>query len=699
MFIRMCMMRKCVAIMQLFTIAIGSFLVFAMEPLVGRTLLAAFGGIAAVWVTCLVAFQILLVFGYFYAHASFSKPSKAKLSVHIALLIVAAAWCAFVARYDTALAALAMFGKLPAIKTLIAVLLVCGIPFVVLSANSSLVQVLAGGDYRLYAVGNLGSLLGLIVYPLFIEPKLSLESQWIGLAAGMAIYALAVGVLTAFGKTTAPETDRAITSSNAHIGRFSPLAWFALSAASCFLLNAVTAHLTGNVAPIPLLWAGLLAIYLLSYIIGFSTVGAKGEAVFAVIGGFFCLACCMIFRNNGGSSEDVFIHNLEIAGGALFFGATAIHARLYNLRPGAESLTGYYLLIAIGGAFGGLLSGILCPIFASYVIEYPIGLAIALAVCLWVVYDGLKAYHNKFADIFKYDPSPLHFVVAFAIVALIMFFAMCVPERGVLARGRSFYGVWRIKEEIVTNDLGKKFDVYEFFHGGTMHGLEPKDAHYRGEPTAYFGKLAGGLSFTTHPEYNIRGLRSGVIGLGIGVLDWYERPQDAIDFFEICPEVIKVAKSDKYFDFVANHKGSGQIICGDARTILEEQRNDNAPKYDVLVVDAYSGDSIPYHLITKEAFHLYQDRIADGGTLALHISNWNIDLFPIVKAAAKDLGLSAAIIAGPDGNFTIYSNWAFLSKEPLTFPKEVPHLDMSTVRDVELPCDRKGSLIDFVKWK
>jgi hypothetical protein len=275
---------------------------------------------------------------------------------------------------------------------------------------------------------------------------------------------------------------------------------------------------------------------------------------------------------------------------------------------------------------------------------------------------------------------------------------MCVPERGLLARGRSFYGAWRVKKETVTNNLGRRFGVYEFFHDGTLHGLEPVDGPHRGEPTAYFGPDAGGLAFTTHPEYGARGLRSGVIGLGIGVLACYAREQDTMDFFEICPEVIKVATGSMHFDFWANRKGGGTVVRGDARAILERQRRDGAPKYDVLVVDAYSGDSIPYHLVTKEAFRLYADRIADGGTLALHITNWNVDLFPIAKAAAKELDMEIAVVAGRPGNFAMYSNWAFLSTRPLDMPKDTPRLDMASVRDVALPSDRKGSLIGFLKW-
>ena len=159
-----------------------------------------------------------------------------------------------------------------------------------------------------------------------------------------------------------------------------------------------------------------------------------------------------------------------------------------------------------------------------------------------------------------------------------------------------------------------------------------------------------------------------------------------------------MANQGKWFDFVPNHKGKGHIIEGDAKAILERQRDENAPKYDVLIVDAYSGDSIPYHLVTKEAFQLYRDRLADGGSLVLHITNWHVDLFPVAKAAAKDLGMNISIIAGSAGNLTTASNWALLSKEQLVIPDNVPHLDMSLVRDVELPTDKKGSLIGFLKF-
>lgn len=688
-------------ILQIVSIATGSFLAFAMEPLVGRTLLAAFGGIAAVWVTCLVAFQVLLVGGYFYAHASFARPTRGRLMTHVAVLMAAAVWCVFVSGHDEELMAVSSFAGMPAIKTLIAVFLVAGLPFVVLSANSSLVQVLAGGDYRLYAVGNIGSLLGLAAYPFLLEPYMSLEMQWILLGVGIVAYALLIGVLSLLKRDIsgmATPSEHVEDGACARGGEAGWLLWFSLSAASCFLLNAVTAHLTGNVAPIPLLWAGLLAIYLISYIIGFSAVGSRLEALWAVIAAAGCIGCGIVFRM-GNDAQGIFLRNLCVAGGTLLFGATAIHARLYNLRPRAKKLTGYYLAIALGGAAGGIASGIACPAFSTFIVEYPAALVATFGVSLWVIRDGLVQLGKIDKSVASLAENKRLFKGLFVAAAVYLGFVMCAPESGLLARGRSFYGTWRVKQETVTNSFGKRFGVYEFFHNGTIHGLEAIDPLYRDGPTAYFGEKAGGLSFTTHPAYGVRGLRSGVIGLGVGILAWYEREQDEMDFFEICPEVIKVATSSRHFDFWTAKKGKGEIVCGDARKILERQHAEGAPKYDVLVVDAYSGDSIPYHLITSEALKLYCDRLEESGTLALHITNWNIDLFPIVKAAAKELGMNAEIIACNGGNFTIYSTWAFLSRKPLAFPDGVPRLDMASVREVELPHDRKGSLIDYIKWK
>lgn len=682
---------------EILAIALGSFIAFAMEPLVGRALLAAFGGTAAVWVTCLVAFQILLVVGYFYAHW-LGGGGRGRLVAHLAVIAVGALWCFGVGLFGDEVKAISGLSLAPALKTLLGVVVICALPFVVLSANSSLVQVLAGGNYRLYAVSNIGSLLGLAAYPFLIEPLLSLDAQWFSVGGGMLVYGVMLAALIVTGAGRERGEDAGAQGTRHEAQGTSALVWFGLSAAGVAVLNAVTAHMTGNVAPIPLLWAMLLAVYLLTFIIGFSGFGEKALPLWDVLALASAIACVWAYRSSE-ASQILFLNNAIAAGALLLFGCTAIHSRLYALRPHGEALTKYYLLISLGGAFGGLLSGFFMPLVSTWIIEYPIAIIVVVLAVVFVRAPQPKWMAPLVKELEQYRDYDGKIRIGIAVVlAAAVWLVICAPRHGTLAQGRSFYGAWKVTEQIRFNNLGWKFHTYEFVHSGTIHGIESADGNHRDEPTAYFGRDAGGLSFTTHPAWEKRGIRAGIIGLGVGTLAWYERPQDTFDFFEICPEVISVAKQGKWFDFVPNHKGKGQIIEGDAKAILQRQRDENAPKYDVLIVDAYSGDSIPYHLVTKEAFQLYRDRLADGGSLVLHITNWHVDLFPVAKAAAKNLGMNISIIAGSAGNLTTASNWALLSKEQLIIPDNVPHLDMSLVRDVELPTDKKGSLIGFLKF-
>ena len=685
------------------TIFLGSFLSFGVQPLVGRTLLPTFGGMASVWVTCLAAFQVLLLAGYWYAHllGDAGRQGVARrrklLAVHVVALVLGAGWIAGVAMWHREMVGWAGGTGLPALGALAAVAVLVGVPYLLLSANASTVQVLAGGDYRLYAVSNAGSFAGLLAYPLAFELFLSVQAQWLLLAGMTVVYA---GMLWALGgggrgATALPDDGgRGATAlpGETSVRRPCPVLWLVLPAAGCFLLNAVTAHLTSNVAPVPLMWVVLLGLYLVSYVVGFSARGERLLPLWLALGYASVMAAAWAIAV-GHDSVVRFRWNIAILPACLFFCCTALHAWLCRTRPDAGKLTRYNLCLAVGGAVGGVASSVAAPLMTSWPVEYPVALVMAAGLCV----VGMRREGGRI--IWEDWPRWWPWVAACAVVAMVA--VREVQERqGVLAEGRSFYGAWRVGKDTVTNQYGKKYEMYTFKHGGTMHGYEPVNVLYReGDGTSYYGpKTAGMLFEMARGGDTNRTLGAGIIGLGIGTMACYGRHGDRIRFYEICPQVADVAKNGPWFDFMRKSAAEVEVVLGDARKSLESERAAGEPRYDVLTVDAYSGDSIPMHLVTREAFDLYAARLKPGGILALHISNWNIDLLPVVKAAARHLEREIDVVATQGEVFTLPATWAFISEKKLAFPEGTYRLNMWQVRDAELPSDAKGSLLPFVNW-
>ena len=691
-----------------FTIFLGSFLSFGIQPLVGRTLLPAFGGMASVWVTCLAAFQVLLLAGYFYAHllAGGDKDCtpagriRSGLRWHLALLTVATGWLLAVAIWHKPLAEWAGTVATPALGALAAVMMLVAAPYLLLSANASLVQSIAGGNYRLYAVSNAGSFIGLLAYPIVFELYLSVQAQWLLLAGLTATYACLLWGCIAFRvgefrygfpdakhrkEECGPQPSMADSPRTTVDNRHGPLLWLVLPATGCFLLNAATAHLTSNVAPIPLMWVILLGLYLASYIVGFSTWGEKLLPIWLPLGYASALLAEWAIAV-GHDSVIRFRWNVILVPFCLFACCTALHAWLCRIRPGAERLTLYNLHIAVGGAIGGTIAGVAAPLVFRWPLEYPVALVAAAGLCAAGACRGRR---------------PL-LCVGLVIVALTTALQREKQERlGILSEGRSFYGAWRVGRDTVTNQHGKQYEMYTFKHGGTTHGFEPVKEFYReGSGTAYYGPETAGMMFDlARGGKTNHAIHVGIVGLGIGTMACYGKPGDSIRFYEICPQVVDLTKNGPWFDFLKKSAADVEVSIGDARKSLENERAEEAAQYDLLVIDAYSGDSIPMHLITREAFDLYAGRVKPGGILALHISNWNIDLLPIVKAAAKHLGRNVTVTATQGGVFTLPATWAFICEKEPSFPEGTYRLNLDEVREAELPTDAKGSLLPFVNWR
>lgn len=678
--------------LSILTIFLGSMLLFGVQPMVGRTLLPFFGGTSAVWVVCLCTFQVLLLGGYFYAHRL--SASGRSLKVHLALLAISACWAFAVASLRGGLDGL-VAGLHPALGVMLFLTLVIGLPYLALSANSSLVQSLASGGerdvYWLYAVSNAGSLVGLFLYPFILEPFVSVGTQWRLLGLGIALYAILLFKLTQGTKHQAQSTKHQGELSTLNSKLSTSFLWLLLPAISCAVLNAVTAHLTLDVIALPLLWCLLLALFLLSYVIGFSSLGGRLATVWDALAVVSAGILAVTVNETGASG---FTLHLVGGGGLVLFGCTALHVRLYAARPGARELTRYYLFGAVGGAVGGILTSLVAPLVFTSILEFPLSVLAAL-----LVISALRPWRRWRTQL----AFPLG---ALAVVTAFVWLGHLESEKHLektIHRDRGFFGTLCVDSSKAI--AGKtEGEMHLFTHGSTLQGSQFLAPGYGLKPTVYYTPHGGGLAILRHPKYR-RGepMRVGIIGMGMGISCAYGRSNDVYRCWEISPEVADIATNRAYFTYIADCPAKVDVVMGDARLMLEKERAENAPKYDVIQIDAFSGDSVPYHLSTKEAFQLYFDRLAPGGFLSVHISNWHIDLVPMIKAVSHEFDAPALVYAPshPDlAGGESKSIWGLILKEVprgFSLPPGVKHLDMRPIRDWPLPSDDKGSLISLLR--
>lgn len=681
---------------------IGSFLLFGIQPMLGGTLLPAFGGSAAVWTVCLASYQMLLFIGYFYAHLIAKRTLKTQRRMHLLLLGLATLWTLGFVFLQPTLNNYINAEHLPALKVVFCVLVIIGLPYVLLSSGSTLIQVWLSksrtgtndGVYKLYAVSNLGSFAGLFAYPLLFEPLISLQTQWISFTIMLAGYTALLACSRSSGTTASPDAKEVTVEQAESLPQLSHrILWFFLPASSVFLLNALTAHITLDIMPLPLLWAALLALFLLSYVVGFSGMHSRWFTPLPFVTVGFAILSALMSKQFG---ADSFIWNLSSTLGLCFFGPLFLHHWLYQLRPHTSHLTLYYLGNASGGAIGGLCASLLAPQIFKTVAEYPIAL-ILLGIAL-VFYAAPRLPHQR-----KFALAVLAASVA-CLIASIWIWLPQKASRPVVWRDRGFYGTLAVTEIPAKYGTESGY-IREFIHGNTtVHGIQATIPSKRRMPTSYFTSSAGGVAILQHPKHKQRQpMRVAVAGLGVGVLFAYSHEGDFYRGYEISPEVLNVATNPTLFSFLADSPATNDIVFGDARKALEAERSAKEPKYDVIYVDAFSGDNLPRHLSTQEAFKLYFDRLSPNGILAVNISNRYMDLTPLIKAVGKTFDCPVLAISQPNDflNLQLASNWAFFIKNPpsdFQIPAGAKILDFNQVRDFSLPTDERGSFIGLIRW-
>jgi hypothetical protein len=600
------------------TIFLSSFLLFLVQPLIARLILPWFGGSAAVWTTCMLFFQTVLLAGYAYAHFLHAKvPGRRQAIVHTVLLAVAIALLP-IAPGD---AWKPTGGEEPVSRILLLLCVSVGLPYLLLASTSPLLQAWyvrahpQGNPYRLFAISNLASLGALVGYPFVVEPVFTAREQVVGwslLFAGFAVLCAAVAWLTP------PDASRH-TSFAQEKSKSPYLMWLGLSATGSALLLAVTNHLTQNVASVPLLWLAPLTIYLLSFILTFEGQGwYRPRAIWPVVLVALGVMTWMLV-------DDRYHYDLAVQLGVflpgLLIGCFFCHGELYRLRPAAERLTGFYLIVSAGGALGGLLVAVVAPlVFDGY---YELGAALV----------GLAALAAaRFANV--------NLVARIAALAVLMgvgagaIYDGFTDQKDVRSASRSFYGVLRVKEY---GEPGDESYLRRLVHGTIMHGEQHLHEKFRRQPTTYYEPTSGvGAAIASRQD---KPMRVGVIGLGTGTIAAYGRAGDFFKFYEIDANVVRIARSD--FTYLSDSPAKVEVALGDARLTLERE----APqRFDVLAVDAFSSDAIPVHLITREALAVYLKHTGEDGIVAFHVSNRFLDLVPVVARIAKENGAHAVLV-------------------------------------------------------
>ncbi|MFZ5443011.1 MAG: fused MFS/spermidine synthase [Myxococcota bacterium] len=662
------------------TVVLSAFLLFLVQPLVGKIVLPWFGGAPAVWTTCLLFFQVVLLGGYAWSHLVVRRLRGAwQRRAHLALLSAAAVTLVGSAIvWGAPLVPPAAWrpsgSEAPTAHLLLLLTASVGLPYFALSSTGPLLQawvaqkVPALTAMRLYAASNVGSLVGLLAFPVLLEPLWPLRTLAWGWAAGFLVFAAACASL-AWSAPEVPRDEARETKLEASL----VARWIALAGLPSALLLATTNHLTQDVAPIPFLWVLPLVLYLLSFVVTFDSERWYRRA--------WALPALLVF---GGSVAVLLLYPTEpsarvaIVGylGFLAVGCVTAHGELVRLRPGAEHLTAFYLAVSVGGALGGLLVAIVAPRVLRDFYELPIS---AAALLCWVAIEVARSGAS---------PRLARVLLPGAAVLAVLFgWSIATRGTGVLDRRRDFFGVLRVEQEKEGRVL---------MHGRVMHGAQFSDEGRRRLATTYFAPHSGIgrlLSSRAAP------VKVGIIGLGVGTLAAWAKPGDRYRFYEISPNVAAIASGEGgFFSFLSDAPTRPEIILGDARTSLEREPPNG---YDVFVLDAFSGDSVPTHLLTREAFELYQSHLAPGGVLALHITNRYLQLLPVVAQLAEVLQLRSLVVNVDEaGEWSRASLWVLLSKDQAALRLEVPADDTFALDEFRGPLwtDQFTSLWGLVQW-
>ena len=651
-------------------IGLSAFLLFSLELLAGRLVLPVFGGAPAVWTTSLCFFTAVLFLGYVYAHFAAVRIPNTVAAMLQLCLAVAAVTAMIVA--PTHLASLRVDGLPASLNVLLVLAVVAGGPAFLLATTTPLLSAWYAGRGRdpwwLFAVSNGASFLALLAYPLVIEPSVGLSAQHVLLVVALAAYAVSlVPIVLGSRQATAAATSEAQTPlASLTIPR--QAIWLLVALVPAGLLSATTNFLQTDLISAPLIWIGPLAIYLASFVVAFADRGRPvARACRWLVPAAATLLWLPFIKPEGWPPLPL----LAVELGAFFVLAVAVHSALAGDRPDARLLTRFYLIVTAGGAIGTAFVAMLAPLVFSTVYEYPLLIVAALIVLALLARETMtprirlrpfvvggsarllpyvaigvllclliRAQQPDAAtDVAKLlviggiivataiTPRILATSAPIALVAL-----MVLTSTSPLVRDRTFFGVIEVRQG----------DGYHAeYSGTTLHGLQYTDDR-RSEPSTYYARVGPLSSVFEHLRATTPDARIGVVGLGVGTIAAYAQPGDEMTFYEINPAVVDIARNPKYFTFLSDAPVTPRVVVGDARLSLEDQPSGS---FDLLVLDAFSSDTVPAHLLTREAIQMYARTLRPGGILAFHLSNRYYNLAAPVSVTASSLGLSTRSLA------------------------------------------------------
>jgi len=649
------------------TIFLSAFLLFQVQPMIAKMILPWFGGSAAVWITAMLFFQMVLLGGYLYAHWSvrFLKP-KTQAGLHAALLLASLA--SLPVWPDRARELAGTAEPVPGILGILA--LSVGLPYFLLSATSPLIQAWfsrkcrAALPYRLFALSNVASLLGLLAYPFLLEPRVTLRQQstcWSAAYAVFLLFCTACALQSSRGADATPGADDAAPKpadlESRPPERSEQLLCLLLACCASTLMLSVTNHLTQNVAAVPFLWILPLGLYLLSFVLTFDVERAYHRKLFPWLVALALLGMSRALATWNSRTDIWWVISVFCAG--LFVCCMFCHGEIVRRKPAPRYLTSFYLALSAGGALGGLLVGLVAPVALPGYFE----LSIALVACALLMLATADLGSRRYARCL---------ILGVALwVAYAQSVSITAYRRSALVLTRNFYGSLRV----MAFDQGAREESRVLVHGGVIHGKQFRAPDRRREATSYYGPRSGaGLALGA---LGPSPLRVGIIGLGAGSLACFARPGDLYRFYELNPLVEKLARTE--FSYLADCRGKPEIVLGDGRLSLEREPPQH---YDLLVADAFSGDAIPVHLITVQALQLYFRHLKPGGILALHITNSHLNLEPVVDRLARLLGKSALVVVDREAGGREISRWALLASRPIA--------EASITRVAERPESRPG---------
>jgi len=689
-------------------IATGAFLVFQVQPIVSKRILPWFGGSPAVWTTCMLFFQVVLFGGYLYAHALTRWLSPRRQGMAHTVL-VCGALLALPILPDASWKPLA--DDEPSLRILMLLAATVGLPYFVLAATGPLMQAwfshvtLGRSPYRFFALSNLGSLLALLSYPLLLEPAMPVAAQGVLWTLLFTLYALACGTCVwqlwqrgAHSNEPSPVVSEKQDDADAP-SRLRTGLWLVLPALASVMLLATTNHVCQNLPATPFLWVVPLSLYLSTFIISFDNERWYVRPLFGAGG---LATCFLLSLRTRDWFAQLYLLEIAVSFAALFCVCMLCHGELARLKPSPRRLTLFYMLCSAGGALGGVLVAVICPwLFSSY-FELNACNALGFALAGWVLADAtgiLPSGRNGSAPLGTNDiESDIHRTMGSAgafpsrpgdpalgspsravplriagvgllgLGVLLMLNAEFVrPAHSATdAARRNFYGVVSIRSD-ATDRPGER--LIAMVHGHIIHGVQFTSPERQSQATTYYHENSGvGRTLRWFNRNHHRPLHVGAVGLGAGTIAVYGRPSDRYRFYEINPAVIDFAQ--EHFTFLADSRADVTMVPGDARLSLE----DEPPQaFDVLVLDAFSGDAVPAHLLTREAMAIYLRHMRAGGVIAVHISNDYLNLRPVLVGLAEAYKLDWTLIDAPgdreDWRFT--SQWILLTnnRELLASPE------------------------------